>query len=190
MPLMSEARTWPAIEGACMRRLLVAFGAVLIVSGFVATPPASAQQQRVNFYVGYFTPHTFDARTCPNINTGNCDVLVADSLFLTTFNRFNGIDIGQFDYATFGGEWLFPVSPVLEGGLGIGFYQRTVPVFDTYNFNGTTNSEIVADLKLRVVPFSATVRFLPIGNRSVTPYVGGGVNVYYWRYSESGQFVD
>ena len=22
------------------------------------------------------------------------------------------------------------------------------------------------------------------------PYVGAGVNIYYWRYSETGQFVD
>jgi hypothetical protein len=42
-----------------------------------------------------------------------------------------------------------------------------------------------------VVPFSATVRFLPLGHDNpVQPYVGAGVGVFAWRYSETGQFVD
>ena len=36
----------------------------------------------------------------------------------------------------------------------------------------------------------ATVRYLPLGHHdAITPYVGGGVVIYNWRYSESGDFV-
>ena len=59
---------------------------------------------------------------------------------------------------------------------------------DLVNINGT---EIRQDLKLRIVPFTATVRFLPLGNTAaIQPYIGAGVGAYYWRYSETGQFVD
>jgi len=46
--------------------------------------------------------------------------------------------------------------------------------------------------KLRVIPFSATVRFLPMGRNNghrLQPYIGAGVGVFSWRYSESGQFL-
>ncbi|HSC26751.1 MAG TPA: hypothetical protein VLD67_05730, partial [Vicinamibacterales bacterium] len=51
--------------------------------------------------------------------------------------------------------------------------------------------EIVQDLKLRIVPITGTIRFLPIGRRAaVVPYVGGGIGVFSWRYSETGEFID
>src|SRR5262249_15170039 len=47
------------------------------------------------------------------------------------------------------------------------------------------------DLKLRIVPITATVRLLPLGHHApVRPYVGAGVGIFAWRYSETGQFVD
>jgi len=40
------------------------------------------------------------------------------------------------------------------------------------------------------VPFTATVRFLPLGRHNgVEPYIGAGVAVLNYRYSESGQFL-
>ena len=35
----------------------------------------------------------------------------------------------------------------------------------------------------------ATVRFLPIGRRGITPYVGGGIGAFNWHYSEVGEFI-
>jgi hypothetical protein len=165
-----------------MRRYLLSLSAAAIVCGFLGTPSASAQQS-LNLFIGGFTPAPFDARD-PN------DVLLHNSLFLTTYNRANSIDVSQFDYWKFGGEWLFALGRYFDGGLGVGYYQKTVPVIDIYNINGTTGTNIAADLKLRIVPFSATIRYLPIGHHAMEPYVGAGVNVYYWRYSETGQFVD
>src|SRR4029453_12281552 len=93
-------------------------------------------------------------------------------------------------HVTFGGEWLFALTPYVEGGLGLGFYQHAVPTLytDLVNTNGT---DIEQTLKLRITPFPATVRLLPFGNnRPIQPYIGAGVGVYRWRYSETGQFVD
>ena len=64
-----------------------------------------------------------------------------------------------------------------------------MPTVDS-NFVNSTAAEIEQDLKLRIVPFTATVRLLPLGHDApVQPYIGGGVGVFGWRYSESGQFV-
>lgn len=164
-----------------MRRLLSS-AALALVLGFFATPTASAQQS-FNLFLGGFTPNSMDAR-------GTDDVLFQNSAFLSTLNRDSGIDIGRFNGVTVGGEYLVGIGHNAEAGLGVGFYKRTVPTVytDFVNSNGT---EIFQDLKLRVVPFSATVRFLPLGHGSpVEPYVGAGVGVFAWRYSETGQFVD
>ena len=165
-----------------MRRLIVSLSAVALVSGFIAAPDASAQQS-VNFLIGGFTPRAIDARP-------DEDVLVQNGVFLSTLNRTRGIDIGEFNNVTVGGEWLFALTPYVEGGLGVSFYQRAVHTLftDLVNLNGT---DIEQTLKLRIVPFTATVRLLPFGDdRPVQPYIGVGVGVYRWRYSETGNFVD
>ena len=165
-----------------MRRLIVSLSGVAIMFGSLAAPVASAQQS-VSFYLGGFTPRALDARP-------DDDVLVANGTFLATENQLRGIDIGEFNNVTVGGEWLFPMTRYVEGGLGVGFYQKSVPTVytDSEHQNGT---DIVQTLKLRVVPFSATVRLLPLGNdQPIQPYIGLGVGVYRWRYSETGEFID
>ena len=164
-----------------MHRQLLFVMAVMLVFGCIATPNASAQQS-VNFFVGGFTPRAMDARPRE-------DVLVQNDTFLSTANRTSGIDIGQFNGVTVGGEWLFGMTRNVEGGLGLGFYQRSVPTVytDLVNANGT---EIEQALKLRIVPFTATIRLLPFGtDQPIQPYIGAGVGVYSWRYSETGDFV-
>jgi hypothetical protein len=165
-----------------MRRWVVSVCAVTIVNGFLAAPPVSAQQA-VTFYLGGFTPRALDGRP-------NDDVLVQNGHFLSTFDQIRGIDIDEFNGVTIGGEWLVGLGRYAEGGLGIGYYQQSVNTLytDLVNVDGT---EIIQTLKLRIVPFSATVRLLPLGsNGPVQPYIGGGVGVFRWRYSETGQFVD
>jgi opacity protein-like surface antigen len=98
-------------------------------------------------------------------------------------------DVKDFNGFSFGGEWLVGLGDFLEAGVGAGFYQKTVPSVyrEVTHDNG---SEIEQSLKLRVVPLTATVRFLPIGRGSVEPYVGAGIGAFNWRYSETGEFVD
>ena len=72
----------------------------------------------------------------------------------------------------------------------LGYYSRTVPsVYE--DFVDDDGTELQQDLRLRIVPFMATARLLPLGSDSpIQPYIGGGLGVFMWRYSEIGEFVD
>ena len=164
-----------------MRRLLftAAFAATI---GLFAAPSASAQQS-FNFYIGGFIPHGeqfgdghISGRTPDDVLTNNADFLV-----------FN---LHDFHNVTLGGEWLIGLTDNFEAGLGVGYFQRTVPAV-YLNFINEDGSEIQQDLRLRIVPFSATVRFLPLGRHDAfQPYIGAGVGVFVWNYRENGQFID
>lgn len=158
--------------------------------------PASAQivqvtrsdaRHSVGFNLGYFWVKGEDGR--PNdcfTSNDDCDTLVAN---LSSQDPLL-FEINEFNNVTFGGEWLYAVSDFLEVGAGVNYYKRTVPSIYRDLVN-TTGAEIAQDLKLRMVPVTATVRFLPLGrSAAVEPYIGGGVGFINWRYSESGEFVD
>lgn len=156
-----------------------------LMAGVLLAPvPALAQISRVS---------SVDSRHAIGVNLGgfflkgedsrvNEDVLLADLDSLA-------FQIKDFNGGSFAGEWLIGLGQYLEAGVGAGFYQRTVPSVyrSVVNDNG---AEIEQDLKLRVVPITATIRFLPIGRGSVEPYVGAGIGAFNWRYSETGEFVD
>jgi hypothetical protein len=147
----------------------------LAITGVLLTPSLASAQQALNFSIGGFVPRGEDGRDDSDVLVNNLDFLA--------------FRIEDFNGATFGAEWLVGLGHNFEAGLGAGYYARTVPA--VYNdFVNTNGSEIEQDIKLRVVPFTATVRFLPIGRRKgVEPYIGAGVGVMSWRYSETGEFL-
>jgi hypothetical protein len=154
-----------------MRRTILAG----LMAAAVMTPSIASAQQSLNFSIGGFVPRGEDGRA-------RTDVLVNNRDFLA-------FDVKDFRGAAVGAEWLFAFGNFFEGGLGTGYYARTVPTvyLDFVNTNGT---EIEQDIKLRVVPFTGTVRFLPMGHgNGIEPYIGAGVGVLSWRYSETGQFL-
>lgn len=160
-------------------RLRAAAGLVALFS--LLLPATSHAQQSLNLYVGAFSPLGEDARVRDRGRSN--DVLVNNLDFLA-------FDIKDFKGGTVGAEYLVGLGDYLDAGLGLGIYKRTVPSVyaDLVNENGT---EIEQDLKLRIVPFTATVRFLPFGRSvPVKPYIGAGVGVFAWRYVEVGNFVD
>jgi outer membrane protein with beta-barrel domain len=137
--------------------------------------PSTEHRQSIGGTVGWFFPKSEDSRV-------DGDTIVADLNDLV-------FDVSDFNGASFSGEWLFAFGKYVESGVSVGYYKRTVP--SVYrNFVNANGSEIEQDLKLRIVPINATVRFLPIGHGSVEPYVGGGIGIFNWRYSEAGEFVD
>ena len=143
---------------------------------FVSSARPVAAQQTLNFTLGAFVPHGFDARVEDDALVENRNALLFE------MDDFNGAAVGA--------EWLFPVGEYFEVGAGLGFYRRTVSSIyeDLVDEDGT---EIDQDLKLRIVPVMATVRVLPLGQSTgVQPYFGVGAGVFNWRYSESGEFVD
>ena len=158
-----------------MKTALHACALSLVVTAVIRPMPAAAQQT-ITFSIGGFSPRAEDARN-------GQDVLVQDRSFLL----FNVSDLNG---ATIGGEWLIGLGNNFDAGLGIGFYQHTALAADRFNEFEGTGDPILADLKLRVVPFNATFRWLPLGRHgAIEPYVGGGVGVFGWRYSETGDFV-
>lgn len=99
-------------------------------------------------------------------------------------------DIGNFRGFSVGAEYLFGLTDYIEAGADISFYQRTVPSIYA-DFVHDDNREIEQDLKLRIIPVTASIRFIPTGrNATVQPYIGIGAGILNWRYSETGEFVD
>ncbi len=158
-----------------MRSRSACTAALALAIGLLGADAAHAQGQ-LNLSVGLFAVRGEDARV-------DGDVLVENrELFLFDFNDFNTI--------SFGAEYVAPIGEYLEFGGGVGFNSRTVDtIYDDYvRPDGT---EIEQQLKLRIVPFTATVRVLPFGrSAAVQPYVGGGIGLFNWRYSETGDFID
>ena len=150
----------------------------LLLAGAALLGPAAdvRAQQTFNFSVGYFTPRGEDARV-------EGDVINANRNFLA-------FDLSDFNTMSIGAEWLVPLGDYIEAGAGISFLRRTVPSVyaDFVDVDGT---EIEQDLRLRQVPLAFTVRVLPLGQRNaLQPYIGAGLGVINWRYSESGEFID
>ena len=152
---------------------------LLVGAMLMSATAASAQdlgRQTVNFTLGYFTPLGFDARD-------DDDVLNANSTFLL-------FDIDDFNGASVGGEWLFPLARHIEGGIGVSFSSQTV--HSVYaDFVDPDGTEVDQDLHLRLVPLAFTVRLIPVSPRSpFQPYIGGGVGLISWRYTEIGEFIN
>ena len=156
-----------------VKRIVVA---ALLVLGVTAgsAGPASAQQV-LTAQFGGFLPKGESSRV-------EGDVLVVNRQYLL-------FDFGEFNGFLVGGDWSFALGEYLEAGAGFGYYQATVPaVYEEWiNEDG---SEIQQDLKLRIMPLTAVVKILPLGaKRAFQPYVGGGLGIYFWRYSETGEFL-
>ena len=148
---------------------------IVCAAALLTAPPADAQQT-LNFSLGYFSVRGEDARVAGDVITENRDVLV--------------FDVDDFSGATVGVEWLVPLGEYFEAGAGVGFSRRTVSsIYD--DFVDSDGTEIDQDLRLRIVPVAFTIRVLPLGqSNGVQPYFGGGLGIFGWRYSESGEFVD
>jgi hypothetical protein len=157
-----------------MPRFRVLCAAAVLVA--LAVPRAAHAQQSVNFFLGGFVPDGAAGRTFD-------DVLFNEQNYLL-------FDLGKFKGATVGGEWLVAMGQRVEAGIGVGVYSNGV----TSSYGALVNEfggDIQQELKLRIVPTTATFRVLPLGRKTlIQPYVGGGVGIFWWRYTETGQFVD
>lgn len=163
-----------------MRRLLAIAGVMALAATFVQPSVAHAQQS-LNFHFGGFVPRGEDGRVR---DAGRSDDVLVNNLDFLAFN------INDFSGGTIGLEYAVGLGDFLEGGLGVGYYKRTVPSVyaDFVNDNGF---EIEQDLRLRIVPMTATIRLLPLGrSNGIEPYIGAGIGIFNWRYGESGEFVD
>jgi hypothetical protein len=162
----------------------MAFG-LAVAAGLLGTAPAaSAQDSSLALNLGYFALKGQDSRVSGDIlnaercigTTGACEPLL--------------FDVKDFNNGTVSVDWVVGLGDYFEASAGVGIYQRTVP--SVYEFmTNSDGSEIEQDLKLRVVPATATLRFVPTSRlAALQPYIGVGVTLLNWRYTETGDFVD
>ena len=167
--------------------------------------PASAQViHSIQFGAGLVFPRGFDGREEGDVLVENLTGFVIEPGLTSAlafpevegcFDRFNvqshpptcikGFRAGQLF-----GEWNVAFGDRLEVGVGLGFHRKTVQSVyrDLFNMNG---SDIAQDIRLRVIPLTGVVRFMPFGRAGdFQPYVGAGLGLLNWRYSEIGEFVD
>ena len=164
------------------RRAIV--GLSLMSVSAVVAPAVQAQDHSFGVTLGYFVVKSQDGRV-------EGDVLNANRCIDVTFECEPLLfDVDDFNGGSIGAEYLYGIGEFFEVGASIGWTQQTVK--SVYEFvEADDGTEIDQDLKLRMIPFTATVRYVPTGRRSsIQPYVGGGIGLISWRYSESGEFVD
>ncbi len=162
------------------RKLVQTAGMFAFVVGAAST--ASAQVvQSLNVGGGFVWPSGYDARFDVDRETLIANLTSEDPL---------QFDISRFRGGQFFGEWNVAFGDHVEVSGGVSYYQRTVPSVyrDLVDESGR---DIAQNLKLRMIPITGIVRFMPVGSASeFQPYVGAGLAVINWRYSEAGEFVD
>ncbi|MCC7007351.1 MAG: hypothetical protein IT184_00895 [Acidobacteria bacterium] len=174
-------RRWSRMAG-----LLIAF----------AMPASAAHAQvvqSIHFGLGGFFPKGLDARSNTDVIRRNIrgEFLPADLTGDPTVTDALAIRVQDFRGAQAFGEWVVAFGPNVEVSAGLGIYSRNVPSVYRDLIDDRTLGDIEQTIKLRMVPLTAMVRFLPFGNAStVQPYVGVGVSAIRFRYSEFGDFVD
>jgi hypothetical protein len=165
-------------------RLAGVLAAVLCVAA-----PASAQVVS-SFQVGLggFFPRGLNSRASGDVLVRNHD---GESLGISGVSDALAFEISDFRTLTGFGEYNLGFGPHLEVGFGISGYGRHVPTLYRDIEEGGTGLDIEQELSMRVVPFTVLARFMPFGDAStVQPYVGAGVAILSYRYTEEGDFVD
>lgn len=162
----------------------------LALTMLVVASAAHAQVvQSVQVGFGGFYPKGLDGRSNDDVIRRNIrgeflpgDPTVTDALAIST-KDFRG--------AQGFGEWVVSFGPNIEVAAGLGIYRRSIPSVYRDLIDDRTLLDIEQTVKLRVVPVTGLVRFLPFGNSSsVQPYVGVGVSALRFKYTEVGDFVD
>ena len=130
----------------------------------------------MNFSIGGFVPRGEDGRSRDDVLFNNRD-------FLT-------FDIDDFNGATVGAEWLVGLGNYFEAGLGLGFYPR-IGAGHLHRLRRTAtapkSSRTSSCASCRSRRRSGSCRSAT--TTAIEPYIGGGVGVFGWRYSETGEFV-
>ncbi|HYN08526.1 MAG TPA: outer membrane beta-barrel protein [Vicinamibacterales bacterium] len=166
-----------------------------LLAALLFAAPASAQiVQSVNFGIGGSFPRGINSRVdgdvlVANLNQPALDQFLPEEIITTSLD----FDIKKFRGWNVFGEWNIGFGDRLELGVGGSYYSRTVHSRYRDLEHGLRPSapDIEQDLRLRVIPITAVVRFLPFGRPSdFQPYVGLGVGILNFRYSETGEFVD
>jgi len=168
-------------EESNMRRLLPWFAVVLVLGA--ALP---AQAGSLDLRLGAFFPRA-DTRS---LDENNFD-LFRDVATLYAESS-DGRPVGKSDWIGFlgGAQYNFKLARHLELGLGLDGYSRTIDTEYLEFENDKTGRPIRQALKLDIVPISVELRLTTTRRYArVAPFVGAGVDLFYWKYEEFGEFI-
>ena len=153
------------------RRVMVSSALLLACSG-----SAYAQDAVFGGNIGGFLVKSEEGRDREDVLRQNLSFLEFD------LNDFNGF--------TFGGDFGVSLGSFVEVTAGVNYYQSTVPTVYS-RFVDEDGTEIESDMKLRNIPVAFTAKLFPLTrDAGVQPYVGGGVQLNVWQYTEVGEFLD
>lgn len=170
-------------------------GLFVLFATLTAAPAAAQIVHAVSFGGGFFMPRSEDSRA-----TG--DVLVADLNqpvipgTVPPSTASLAFDIKDFRTYPIFGEWHIAFNNHIEVGVGAAFMNQSVKSTyrDLVNGHGTEDknddTEIPQTLRLQTIPISGVVRFLSGSPGHFQAYGGGGIVLSYFKYTESGDFVD
>jgi hypothetical protein len=98
-------------------------------------------------------------------------------------------DVGDFNYLMGGVELDIELTNYLDVAIGFDGYSRRVD--SAYrDFVRDDGDEISQSFKLKVLPITGGLRFLPAGKfRRLIPHVAVGAGLYYFDYQERGDFI-
>ncbi len=99
------------------------------------------------------------------------------------------LDHNSWDNWTGGVQFNQPVHDLVELGFSVDYYGRTL---DTAyrDFVTPSGRDIFQTLKLDIVPVGIQLRLGPTQRGRLSPYIAGGVDLFFWQYEEFGDFVD
>jgi hypothetical protein len=99
-------------------------------------------------------------------------------------------NVSDFNYVMGGVELDLGLNSYLDVAVGFDGYSRSVGsrYVDFVREDGT---DIVQSFKLKVLPITGGIRFLPIRKfHRFIPHVTAGAGLYYFNYEEAGEFVN
>jgi hypothetical protein len=124
----------------------------------------------------------------------------ADSDLFGMVTRELTLNTSDFRAATFGGDFGVPFASHFAAVVSFD-YSRSSTNSESRGFVESNGDPIVQTTRLSQVPVTATIRYYPmkmgesVGSYAwmparLNPYIGGGVGVLHYNFSQSGRFVD
>jgi hypothetical protein len=124
-----------------------------------------------------------DIRLGAFIPNANSNLFLDDeSLYIVSKSDWRGF--------TGGVEYNHVMAKNVELAVHVDGYAKTIDT-SYRDWTRPDGGDIFQTLRLQIVPFGITVQIVPTSKRTkVAPFVGGGADLFYWKYEEFGDFID
>lgn len=146
-------------------------GLVVLALGVLTALPQAGLAAELNLRLGGFLPR-------------------AKSNLFRDDSELYRVDREDWRGLTGGAEFALRLAPHLRLGFHLDGYGRTLHT-SYRDFVRESGREITQSLRVNIVPLGVTLRYVPRDRRrQLTPFVGAGVDVFFYKYEELGDFVD